>query len=61
MWLRAADDTVVPIAESDAMYAAAGEPKKLVTLPGLEHEELYFDRGFELMMGHTTEWFETHL
>jgi 3'-phosphoadenosine 5'-phosphosulfate sulfotransferase (PAPS reductase)/FAD synthetase len=45
MWLRAADDTVVPIAESDAMYAAAGEPKKLVTLPGLEHEDLYFDQG----------------
>jgi len=61
MWLRAAEDTVVPTPESDAMYAAAGEPKKLVTLPGLEHEDLYFDRGFELMMGHSTEWFQAHL
>ena len=61
MWLRAADDTVVPVAESEAMYAAAGEPKKLVTLPGLEHEELYFETGFELMMRHSTEWFDAHL
>ena len=61
MWLRGGEDTVVPVAESKALYAAAGEPKKLVTLPGLEHEDLYFDDGFDLMMQHSVAWFQAHL
>jgi len=61
MWIRAGNDALVPIEESQRMYDRAGEPKKLVTIEGKAHEELYFDDGFEMVMRHSTDWFNEHL
>jgi len=61
MWICASEDTNVPIDESRGMYEMAGEPRKLVVVEGYEHHALYLDTGFEIMMAHATEWFDTHL
>jgi hypothetical protein len=61
MWIYTAEDTVVPIEESQSMYQNAREPKKLVTIKGLKHYELYHGPGFEQVMTNSTEWFDTYL
>jgi fermentation-respiration switch protein FrsA (DUF1100 family) len=55
------DDRLVPPDESQALYAKAGEPKKLVTLKGWGHYEVYAGRAFEEVMGETTTWFQRYL
>lgn len=55
------DDRLVPPEESQALYAKAGEPKKLVTLKGWGHYEVYTGRAFDEVMGETVAWFQTHL
>ena len=55
------DDRLVPPEESEALYAKAGEPKKLVTLRGWGHYEVYAGRAFEEVMGETMAWFKQHL
>jgi dipeptidyl aminopeptidase/acylaminoacyl peptidase len=55
------DDRLVPPEESQALYAKAGEPKKLVTLKGWGHYEVYAGRAFDEVMAETTAWFKTHL
>ena len=61
MWIYTAEDTVVPVEESQSMYQKAHEPKKLVGIRGLKHYELYHGPGFEMVMTHATEWFDTYL
>jgi len=61
MWIYTAEDTVVPIDESQSMYQKAHEPKKLVAIKGLKHYELYHGPGFQQVMTHATEWFDTYL
>lgn len=55
------DDRLVPPEESEALYAKAGEPKKLVTLKGWGHYEVYAGRAFEEVMGETVAWFQNYL
>lgn len=55
------DDRLVPPEESEALFAKAGEPKKLVTLKGWGHYEVYTGRAFDEVMGETTAWFKNHL
>ncbi|MGE3918701.1 MAG: alpha/beta hydrolase [Hyphomicrobiaceae bacterium] len=55
------DDRLVPPEESVALYAKAGEPKKLVTLKGWGHYEVYAGRAFDEVMGETVAWFQQHL
>lgn len=61
MWIYTADDTVVPIEESRSMYHKAREPKKLVEISGFKHYELYHGAGFNRVMAHAAEWFDTYL
>lgn len=61
MWIYTVEDTVVPVEESQSMYQKAHEPKKLVAIEGLKHYELYHGPGFERVMTHSTEWFDTYL
>jgi alpha-beta hydrolase superfamily lysophospholipase len=61
MWIYTAEDTVVPIEESQSMYKKAHEPKKIVVIEGFRHYELYHGPGFECMMTNATEWFNTYL
>lgn len=55
------DDRLVPPAESRALYASAGEPKKLVVLKGFGHYEVYGGRAFDELMGETIAWYQAHL
>ena len=55
------DDRLVPPEESQALYEKAGEPKKLVTLKGWGHYEVYAGRAFEEVMAETVSWFQHYL
>jgi uncharacterized protein len=55
------DDRLVPPEESQALFARAGEPKKLVTLRGFGHYEVYTEPAFSQVMGETTAWFDKYL
>jgi pimeloyl-ACP methyl ester carboxylesterase len=60
LWLCLAADPVVPADLSRAMYAAAGEPKKLVVLPGAAHYAGY-EQFQPQIVGHSLDWFERYL
>lgn len=55
------DDRLVPPEESESLYAKAGEPKKLVTLKGWGHYEVYTGKPFRQVMAPTVEWFQRYL
>ncbi len=59
--IAAADDRLVPAAESEALYALAGEPKKLVVLEGCGHYEVYAEPAFSRVMAATLDWYAVHL
>jgi len=61
LWLHAEQDELVPPEESEAMYARAREPKKLVILRGLTHYDVYRENGFVSTMRETLEWYRTFL
>ncbi len=53
-------DAVVPGEQSEALYAAAGEPKKIVRLEGDKHYEAYLDH-FDRIAAETLSWLEGHV
>jgi pimeloyl-ACP methyl ester carboxylesterase len=61
LFIHCADDVLVPPDESIAMYEHAGEPKKLVLLPGRSHYDVYSGQGFVEVMAHATAWFSKYL
>jgi hypothetical protein len=61
MWLHGDADDRVSMEESVSMYQKAGEPKKLVILPGLGHSDIIVGPGLEQSLPHIKEWFATHL
>lgn len=56
----AADELVLPD-ESRAMFERAGEPKRLVLLPGRAHYDVYAGACFVETMSETTAWFKAYL
>lgn len=50
-------DEVVPAAESESLFAAAQDPKKLVVLRGRGHYDVYAGEAFDQVMIETLEWF----
>jgi len=61
LFITTDDDRLVPPDESESLYAKAGEPKKLITLKGYGHYEVYTEPAFSEVMAHTVSWFEAHL
>ncbi|MGE0419489.1 MAG: alpha/beta hydrolase [Acetobacteraceae bacterium] len=55
------NDRLVPPEESESLYAKAGEPKKLVTLNGWGHYEVYIGEAFHQVMGATLDWYRRYL
>lgn len=55
------DDRLVPPEESEALYARAGEPKKLVVLRGYGHYQVYAEPAFSELMRHVVAWYGEHL
>src|SRR6516225_1824799 len=54
-------DRIAPRQESEAMYARAGESKKLVVLKGFGHYEVYGGDAFRQVMEEALAWYGTHL
>ena len=61
LFITTDDDRLVPPQESEAMFARAGEPKKLVILKGFGHYEIYGGEAFRQVMDETVAWYGTHL
>lgn len=61
LWIHTDNDELVPLFEAQSMFAKAREPKKLVVLENMIHEDVYEGDGFEQTMKHTTAWFQEHL
>ncbi len=61
LWLHGDADERVSVEESQSMYEKAGEPKKIVILPGLGHSDIISGPGLDQSLPLITEWFETHL
>lgn len=54
-------DLPCPKEEYEAMYARAGEPKRLVVLPGMRHYEVYSGQGLDTTAELAVDWFRTYL
>jgi uncharacterized protein len=61
LYITTDDDRLVPPEESYALYEKSGEPKKLVTLKGFGHYEVYVEPAFSQVMDETVAWFEQYL
>ena len=61
MWIHTDKDKLVPLFEAQSMYAKAKQPKKLVVLENMVHDDVYRGQGFELTAQHTNAWFKEHL
>lgn len=59
--ITAEDDLIVLPAESEALYAHAGEPKKLSVIEGAGHYDLYTGQAFDKVMREAVAWFRGHL
>ncbi len=55
------NDLIVLPAESEALYAHAGEPKKLSVIEGAGHYDLYTGQAFDNVMSEAVAWFRDHL
>jgi len=55
------NDLIVLPAEAEALYAHAGEPKKLSVIEGAGHYDLYTGEAFDKVMSETIAWFREHL
>lgn len=61
LFITTDDDRLVLPEESQALYEKAGEPKKLVTLQGFGHYEVYVEPAFSQVMNETVAWFGQYL
>lgn len=54
------EDTVTPTAHAEEAFARAGDPKKLVRIPG-GHFAVYEGAGLDQTLAETIAWLKTHL
>lgn len=59
--IAAGDDRLVPPDDCRSLYDKAGEPKKLVVLPGVGHYQVYVRPAFDDVMRETIAWFDTYM
>jgi hypothetical protein len=58
------DDTIVRFVEAQSLFERAREPKKLFTIPGINHADVYEARNAEVfrsVAAETVAWFGAHL
>ena len=61
LFITTDNDRLVPPAESEHLYARAGEPKKLVILQGYGHYEVYAEPALSEVMRETLAWLQEYL
>ena len=61
LFIATDNDRLVPAEETEAMYARANEPKKLVMLKGYGHYEVYGGEAFREVMNATLAWYGQYL
>ena len=61
LFITSDDDRLVPPDESESLYAKAGQPKKLITLKGWGHYEVYAGEAFRQVIEPTLAWYREHL
>lgn len=64
LFIHSERDGLVPVEESYALFAKAQEPKRLVTIPGADHYDVYQfvdPKVFEIVMRESVAWFDAHL
>jgi dipeptidyl aminopeptidase/acylaminoacyl peptidase len=61
LFITCDDDRLVPPEESEALYARAGDPKKLITLKGWGHYEVYSGEAFRQVITPTLAWYRQYL
>ncbi len=61
LFITGAEDRVVPAAESRALHASAGAPKRLVEIAGCAHYDIYSGAPFARAMDEAASWFDAHL
>ncbi|HET6609514.1 MAG TPA: alpha/beta fold hydrolase [Rhodopila sp.] len=61
LFITSDDDRLVPPEESEALYAKAGEPKKLIVLKGWGHYEVYAGEAFRQVIAPTIAWYQQYL
>ena len=61
LFITSDQDRLVPPEESIALYERAGEPKKLVTLKGYGHYEVYSEPAFSEVMRETIAWYQHYV
>ena len=61
LFITTDDDRLVPPAESEALYARAGEPKKLVILKGFGHYQVYEGEAFRQVIDAALDWYREHI
>ena len=59
--IAAGDDRLVPIEDCQSLFEKAGEPKKMVVIPGVGHYEVYAPPAFDHVMRETVDWFTRYL
>lgn len=61
LFITSDDDRLVPPEESEALYAKAGEPKRLIVLKGWGHYEVYTGEAFRQVIEPTLAWYQQYL
>ena len=59
--IAAGDDRLVPPEDCQSLFDKALEPKKMVTIPGYGHYEMYAKPAFDAVMDETVAWFVAHM
>jgi uncharacterized protein len=59
--IAAGDDRLVPPEDCQSLFDKALEPKKLVTVPGYGHYEMYVKPAFDVVMDETMAWFDEYM
>lgn len=59
--IQAEKDPIIPLGEARSLYEKAGEPKKLVTLEGVTHFQIYEGEGLEKSIRLALDWYNKYL
>ncbi len=61
LFIHAGSDNLVSSEEAQSLYKRAGEPKKLVIVPGVTHVDFYLGEAFGQVTTLSLDWFNRYL